>query len=188
MDGRGGRVVASLRQGAHQIHHFAANPSPQGARVLDEVVQQASPFYGWQARVTAFLNQPIPGTIGLFLVMAIVFQAAAHNTTLGGNMFAINGDYAGFAQSCVEERFPGVQAMFVIGCGGSIPFVGPFAEVLGGAPALLLGLEDPICNAHGENESLHLEDFRKASRASAIVRSVRSVTVVYSTIFGTTKK
>ena len=34
-------------------------------------------------------------------------------------------------------------------------------------PALLLGLEDPPCNAHGENESLDLEDFRRAARASA---------------------
>jgi acetylornithine deacetylase/succinyl-diaminopimelate desuccinylase-like protein len=54
-----------------------------------------------------------------------------------------------------------------IGCGGTIPFVGPFSEVLGGVPELLLGLEDPPCNAHGENESLDLVDFRKAARASA---------------------
>ena len=43
--------------------------------VLQEVQQKAPPFYSWRTRLGAFLNRPIPGTIGLFLVMAIVFQA-----------------------------------------------------------------------------------------------------------------
>jgi acetylornithine deacetylase/succinyl-diaminopimelate desuccinylase-like protein len=55
----------------------------------------------------------------------------------------------------------------VIGCGGSIGFVGPLAELFGGAPALLLGIEDPLASAHAPNESLHAGDFRNLTRSLA---------------------
>jgi ferrous iron transport protein B len=43
--------------------------------VLKDVQQRTPVFYSWRARFGAWLNRPIPGTIGLFVVMAIVFQA-----------------------------------------------------------------------------------------------------------------
>lgn len=50
--------------------------------------------------------------------VGVVFGAACHNTTLAGKSYDLCGDYAGFAQSWLEENEPGLRAMFVMGCGG----------------------------------------------------------------------
>ncbi|MCS7306295.1 MAG: neutral/alkaline non-lysosomal ceramidase N-terminal domain-containing protein [Thermoguttaceae bacterium] len=46
---------------------------------------------------------------------AVIFGYACHTTTL--NDYLWSGDYAGFAQAALEEKYLGVQAMFYIGCG-----------------------------------------------------------------------
>jgi acetylornithine deacetylase/succinyl-diaminopimelate desuccinylase-like protein len=52
-----------------------------------------------------------------------------------------------------------------MGVGGTIPFVGPFADAFGGIPALLLGPADPSSRIHSEDESLHLGDWHSLIRS-----------------------
>jgi acetylornithine deacetylase/succinyl-diaminopimelate desuccinylase-like protein len=106
--------------------------------------------------VAAFVRRDPPA--GVRVETAVPSAVPGWKTRAEGSAFdaARRALRAGYQREAVE-----------IGCGGSIPFVGPFVEVLGGVPALLLGLEDPPCNAHGENESLDLADFRKAAHSSA---------------------
>jgi len=51
-------------------------------------------------------------------LLAVVYQAAAHNTTLTGKHYEICGDYAGFSQTYIETVHPGAQAMYMLGCAG----------------------------------------------------------------------
>jgi acetylornithine deacetylase/succinyl-diaminopimelate desuccinylase-like protein len=83
----------------------------------------------------------------------------------GANPWMTRPDHPVFAVAKRSlGRGYGREAVF-IGCGGTIPFVDSFTRVLGGIPALLVGIEDPYTNAHSENESLGLADFHAAVRS-----------------------
>ena len=56
-----------------------------------------------------------------------------------------------------------------IGVGGSIGFVGSFADAFPDAEVLITGVEDPDTRAHAANESLHLEEFERACLAEALL-------------------
>lgn len=49
---------------------------------------------------------------------AVLFGYACHNTTLNGDFYQINGDYAGAAQAELEKAHPGATALFLMLCGG----------------------------------------------------------------------
>ena len=49
---------------------------------------------------------------------AVLFGYSCHNTTLIGNHYEIDGDYAGAAQQALEKAHPGVTALFLMLCGG----------------------------------------------------------------------
>ena len=80
-------------------------------------------------------------------------------------------DPSGPAYEAAEAAFAAGYGHEVawMGCGGSIPFVGPFAEAFGGAAALLIGVEDPASNAHGEDESQDLSDLAKTATSVALL-------------------
>ncbi|MEX0952971.1 MAG: M20/M25/M40 family metallo-hydrolase [Nitriliruptoraceae bacterium] len=90
---------------------------------------------------------------GLHLDVVHGHRNAAWSTPAGGPAW----DAAVEAMTAAYGRAPAI-----LGCGGSIPFVEPFSDAFGGAPCLLVGVEDPASNAHGEDESLHLDDFARA--------------------------
>lgn len=83
-------------------------------------------------------NKPVDDTVPVLRVnspeggvRAIVFGCACHAVTFGSDSLKLSGDYPSFAQEEIESDNPGVQAMFVQGCGAdanSDPRCGPNAE------------------------------------------------------------
>ncbi|MEJ2273988.1 MAG: ferrous iron transport protein B [Woeseiaceae bacterium] len=92
--------------------------------VLDKVQKSAPAYVTWRSRITAFLNRPVPGTIGLFVVMAIVFQAVfawatpvmdvidAATSALGSSVFEVLGDNA-FSSLIADGVIAGVGSVVI---------------------------------------------------------------------------
>ena len=80
---------------------------------------------------------------------------------LGGENARVGAFRTAFAEAWGREPVD-------IGVGGSIPFVAAFSAAYPEAAILLTGAADPTSRAHGPNESLDLEDWRKSIVAQAI--------------------
>ena len=71
------------------------------------------------------------------------------------------------AQAAMEKGYK--KNLVYAGCGGSIPFAQLFCDAFPHSPALLVGIEDPQSRPHSENESLDLQDFKKAVYAQLLM-------------------
>jgi hypothetical protein len=104
-----GLAPAELACG-HGVTDFAVNrrqPTPGGVRIGQDPrgpVDHDVPVL----RVTA-----PDGSL-----RAVLFGYACHNTTLGGDFYEVDGDYAGCAQRELERVHPGATALFMMLCGG----------------------------------------------------------------------
>lgn len=77
----------------------------------------------------------------------------------GANPFVTDTDHPFFKKMSEAMSTAYGAETKIVGCGASIPGAELFRSILGNIPILMTGLEDPECNAHGENESLYLPDF-----------------------------
>lgn len=118
-------------------------PGQDTAAAMDALVEHLRAAVPWGARVTV-----TPGTSGA--AFALDTTAAAYDAWREGFRAAWGTDTT------------------EIGVGGSIPFVAAFNEAYPSASVLLTGVADERSRAHGPNESLHLDDFRKGTFAEAV--------------------
>ena len=92
--------------------------------VLVKVQKKAPAYVSWRTRLTDFLNRPLPGTFGLFVVMAVVFQAVfawatpmmdaidAATSALSASVFNALGDTA-FSSLVADGVIAGVGSVII---------------------------------------------------------------------------
>lgn len=141
-------IQASSRQQPGNVINDSA-----WARLTIRLVADMDPQFVFQA-LESHLRKNLPW--GLDLQIKTDALTPPWSTPGKGLAFEI-------AENALEKGYG--QAPIKIGSGASIPFVKPFAEALGEAPTLLIGVEDPYTNAHGENESVLLSDLRSACKS-----------------------
>ncbi len=132
-------------------------------------------------------------------IKAVVCGYACHCTVLDGQQ--LSGDYAGFAQADIEAAHPGVQAMFVAGCGGdqnpiprrSVELAGEYGKALAKAVDDVLAgslkkVEGPLGTSYEEimlkfaelptrakvEADTKSKDFFIASRAKALLATIEA--------------
>ncbi len=142
-------LQASSRRDARNIVNDAA-----WARVGVRLVPDQDPAEV-RERLVAALRAAAPW--GVELTFAVETAGPPWATDLAHPAFAA-------AFRALEKGY-GRRAL-AVGCGGSIGFVEPFARALGGAPAILVGVEDPASSPHSENESVDLADLHRGIRSA----------------------
>jgi neutral ceramidase len=106
-------------------------------RVAEQAIDRMAParlawaetaaHFGANRRVTFLPPGPADSAVPVLDVsdlagrpLALLFGYACHNTTLQAGMVDFHGDYAGVAAREIEGRRPGVQAMYLAGCGADV--------------------------------------------------------------------
>ena len=133
--------------------------SPEITVVISARVAPGQPAHEAYAAIEAHLRAHAP--FGAQLTFSDVRTTATPSSSTraaGRSATALDAMHEAYGVEPVE-----------IGVGGSIPFIADLVREFPGAQILVTGVEDPHARAHSPNESLHLETFRNAVLAEALL-------------------
>lgn len=110
---------------------------------------------------------------------SILFGYACHTTSLCG--MDLNGDYVGYACRSLEERYPGVATMFLMGCGADINPLPRYTEALSRAYGVILasaaqeGVEGPVRAVSGPLRGAARRFFLETVPVQSLAEVIESV-------------